>query len=127
MISSGSDVSLVEKKAMLSRVMNLGLASSSTRSAVEAFVQENSDTESALVDALSQTPEAATYESHSNSVLDLVKQMGENFEKKKSEIEKEEMVKANAFDLISQELASTIKEGTRQRDEKSARSQEAAQ
>jgi chromosome segregation ATPase len=59
--------------------------------------------------------------------MDIIDQMGENFEEKRSEIEKEEMTKSFAFDSIMQELTSTITDATREREEKASRSQDVGQ
>merc|ERR1719498_2119927 len=84
------------------------------RREIASLLQEGTD--------LSVTaPEAATFESQSGGVLEMVEGMGEKFEDKKDEIEKEEMKKKFAFESVAQDLLNSIKDATAEREEKVAR------
>merc|ERR1719420_2512337 len=54
------------------------------------------------------SPEANAYEFQSGGIVDMLKKLQDDFRKKKSECEKEEMNSKHASDMVIQDLTDTI-------------------
>jgi uncharacterized coiled-coil DUF342 family protein len=77
------------------------------RRAVLQFLEMNSGTD--LGDAEEPSPpEANAYEFQSSGIVDMLKKLQDDFRKKRSECEKEEMNSKHASDMVIQDLTDTI-------------------
>jgi peptidoglycan hydrolase CwlO-like protein len=89
------------------------------RRAVLQFLEMNSGTELDSIDP----PEANAYEFQSGGIVDMLKKLQDDFRKKKSECEKEEMNSKHASDMVVQDLTDTIERSSADISSKSQDSQ----
>lgn len=124
-ITGGADMSLVQNRAVLERVVNvqgrfsIAAVPASARRALEAFLQSGEGDQ--RVEALG-APEPKTYEAAAaGGARGIIEQMADNFEDKRNEIEKEEMLKESSFQQLSQDLQHSVESAKAERGEKAAR------
>merc|ERR1719235_1794690 len=127
MKEGNKDVALVQQRAVLGRLATLEKAPERARKVLASFLQAPHDTAyKALLEAGmelddgSGAPEAKAYEAHSGGVVEMVEGMGEKFEDKKNEIEKQEMNMKQAYNMMVQDLDSQIKSNTKSSSKKTA-------
>jgi len=77
---------------------------------VEAYVQMTSasSSDSDADDSAGGPPEANAYESQSGGIIDMLKNLQDEFRKKLADVEKAEMNSANAFAMLKQDLTDSI-------------------
>merc|ERR1719473_1423778 len=122
--AGATDVSLVQQKASLSNLVSLAKVPESAKKALVSFLQGNRlDADLLEVGA----PEAKKFESQSGGVLQMVEEMGAKMEDKREAIEKEEMNKKHAFDMMSQELTDSIENNQQASAKKASNKAEAAE
>merc|ERR1719217_328337 len=113
------DVSLVQQKAVLGNLVSLNKVPEASKRVLTAFIQNPSHLETDLMEM--QGPgDAKAFESSSGGVLEMVEGMGEETEDKRDEVEKEEMNKKHAFDMIAQDLTDQIETNTNSREKKAS-------
>merc|ERR1719235_408948 len=126
MKEGNKDVSLVQRTAALSKLASLERTPKEARRLITSFLQSPNKAYKALLEAGmelddgSGAPEAKAYEAHSGGVVDMVEGMGEKFEDKKNEIEKQEMNMKQAYNMMVQDLDSQIKSNTKSSSKKTA-------
>merc|ERR1719171_70101 len=124
--AGNKDVSLVQQKSVLSSVVSLPKVPAAAKKVIMSFLQgDHNRLEADLLEV--SAPQGKVFESQSSGVLDMVKGMGEKMEDKREEVEKEEMNKKHAFDMISQDLTDQIESNEQARDKKAAIKAQAAE
>merc|ERR1719230_756997 len=94
----------------LRRVKDLRLTPPASKRALQSFIQLlQPDVEAMPSDELMKSaPEAYAYEFQSNSVIDMLEKLKDEFEKQKYDMEMEETKAQHAFEQMSQQLADEI-------------------
>jgi len=120
--AGNKDVALVQ----LSNVASLANVSPAAKKVIMSFVQgDHNRLEADLLEV--SAPQGKVFESQSSGVLDMVKGLGEKMEDKRAEVEKEEMNKKHAYDMISQDLTDQIESNEAARSKKAAIKAQAAE
>jgi prefoldin subunit 5 len=84
--------------------------------AIDAFLQ---DEQEPVVDPLSKTaPEAMGYEFRSHGIIEMLEKLLDKFVDERTGIEKEEMNRKHAFELLVQDLEAQIEHGTTSKERK---------
>jgi len=122
---NAEEKSLIEVRSDVRRLVELRAITPEARHALSAFLQEDDAATNRIMAEVSGAPEAKTYESHSFGALGVIEEMEENFEDKRDELEKEEMKKKAAYDLMNSDLLSSVASAERERGEKESRMQQA--
>merc|ERR1719281_189611 len=124
--AGNKDVSLVQQKTTLKNVASLPKVPAETKKIIMSFLQgDHNRLEADLLEV--SAPQGKVFESQSSGVLDMVKGMGEKMEDKREEVEKEEMNKKHAFDMIAQDLTDQIESNEQARSKKAAIKAQAAE
>merc|ERR1719281_2257060 len=124
--AGNKDVSLVQQKTTLKNVASLPKVPAETKKVIMSFLQgDHNRLEADLLEV--SAPQGKVFESQSSGVLDMVKGMGEKMEDKREEVEKEEMNKKHAFDMIAQDLTDQIESNEQAREKKAAIKAQAAE
>jgi cell division septum initiation protein DivIVA len=85
------------------------------KKAIDLFLaQDPPDEEQSLI----QAPEANAYESQTGGIVEMLQKLLDKFVDERTALEKEEMNKKAAFDMVKQDLTGTIEQNTAARDEK---------
>merc|ERR1719265_2669915 len=106
---------LLQVKDSLSSLKSLTHVSVKAKAKLMAFLQSDRDPAEVL---LQQTPAAATYESSSGGIIDMVKELGKKFKEEKYGIESEEAKKKHAGDMIMQDFTDSVERSTTEQTEK---------
>jgi len=124
--AGNKDVSLVQQKSVLSSVVSLPKVPAAAKKVIMSFLQgDHNRLEADLLEV--SAPQGKVFESQSSGILDMVKGMGEKMEDKREEVEKEEMNKKHAFDMIAQDLTDQIESNEQARSKKAAIKAQAAE
>merc|ERR1719230_1640775 len=123
--AGNKDVALVQQKAVLNTLVSLSKVPEASKRVIAAFLQGN-HLETDLME-MEGPGDAKKFESSSGGVIEMVEQMGEKMEDKRDEIEKEEMNKKHAFDMIAQDLTDQIETNTNTREKKASEKAAAAE
>jgi hypothetical protein len=102
------------------KVVELKRLPAQAKSALAAFLQSKASTEAGA-------PEANAYEFQSTSVVDMLEKLRLRFQDERLALEKEEMNKKAAFDMMLQTLTDDIEEATKQTTAKSQAKAQAQQ
>jgi len=101
-----------DRKQATEALLQLAQSPSLTTSAQQtlaAFVEmDTEDSQGQLLQTLIKAPEANAYEFQSGGILDVLKQLRDEFSEKKAEGEKEEMNSRHAFEMLTQDLTDSI-------------------
>merc|ERR1719160_1571870 len=96
--------------SLLQQMTQEPMMSSHTKNYLSAFIQERSGTDYAIAEGLdSSAPEAAAFETQSGGIVGMMEELEEKLIAEKAQIEKEEMNKQQAHDMMVQSLSSEIK------------------
>jgi len=106
----------IQVKESLAKLGSLNQVSSVAKAAIMSFLHADRDPAEVLLQQ--QAPEAATYESSSGGIIDMVKELGTKFKAEKYDLEKEEASKAHASDMIVQDLTGSIDRSTKEQSDK---------
>jgi len=124
--AGNKDVSLVQQKSVLSSVVSLPKVPAAAKKVIMSFLQgDHNRLEADLLEV--SAPQGKVFESQSSGILDMVKGMGEKMEDKREEVEKEEMNKKHAYDMIAQDLTDQIESNEQARSKKAAIKAQAAE
>merc|ERR1719281_384601 len=124
--AGNKDVALVQQKSVLSSVVSLPKVPAAAKKVIMSFLQgDHNRLEADLLEV--SAPQGKVFESQSSGILDMVKGMGEKMEDKREEVEKEEMNKKHAFDMIAQDLTDQIESNEQARSKKAAIKAQAAE
>merc|ERR1719281_703872 len=124
--AGNKDVSLVQQKSVLSNVASLAKVPEAAKKVIMSFIQgDHNRLEADLLEV--SAPQGKVFESQSSGILDMVKGMGEKMEDKREEVEKEEMNKKHAFDMIAQDLTDQIESNEQARSKKASIKAQAAE
>jgi murein L,D-transpeptidase YcbB/YkuD len=100
---------------------SLILIPDSAKRAIDLFIQED-PVDAQATDSLSvAAPEANAYETNLGGVIEMLEKLLDKFIDERTEVEKEEMNKKHAFEMLVQDLEAQIKQGNADREEKSVR------
>merc|ERR1719281_2235218 len=120
------DVALVQQKSALTNIASLPKVPAAAKKVIMSFLQgDHNRLEADLLEV--SAPQGKGFESQSSGVLDMVKGMGEKMEDKREEVEKEEMNKKHAFDMIAQDLTDQIESNEQARSKKASIKAQAAE
>merc|ERR1719265_2664402 len=100
---------LLQVKDSLASLRSLTHVSAGAKAKLMAFLTRDRDPAEVL---LQQTPAAATYESSSGGIIDMVKELGKKFKEEKYGIESEEAKKKHASNMICQDLQGSLDRST---------------
>merc|ERR1719182_1309670 len=124
--AGNKDVALVQQKSALTTIASLPKVPAAAKKVIMSFLQgDHNRLEADLLEV--SAPQGKVFESQSSGVLDMVKGMGEKMEDKREEVEKEEMNKKHAFDMIAQDLTDQIESNEQARSKKAAIKAQAAE
>ena len=124
--AGNKDVTLLQQKSVLSNVASLAKVPEAAKKVIMSFIQgDHNRLEADLLEV--SAPQGKVFESQSSGILDMVKGMGEKMEDKREEVEKEEMNKKHAFDMIAQDLTDQIESNEQARSKKAAIKAQAAE
>jgi len=124
--AGNKDVTLLQQKAVLGNVASLAKVPEAAKKVIMSFLQgDHNRLEADLLEV--SAPQGKVFESQSSGILDMVKGMGEKMEDKREEVEKEEMNKKHAFDMIAQDLTDQIESNEQARSKKAAIKAQAAE
>merc|ERR1719207_369793 len=124
--AGNKDVSFVQQKSVLGSLASLSKVPASAKKVIMSFLQgDHNRLEADLLEV--SAPQGKVFESQSSGILDMVKGMGEKMEDKREEVEKEEMNKKHAFDMIAQDLTDQIESNEQARSKKAAIKAQAAE
>merc|ERR1719364_287464 len=124
--AGNKDVTLLQQKSVLSNVASLAKVPEAAKKVIMSFVQgDHNRLEADLLEV--SAPQGKVFESQSSGILDMVKGMGEKMEDKREEVEKEEMNKKHAYDMIAQDLTDQIESNEQARSKKAAIKAQAAE
>jgi len=109
----------VAQAEVLLQVSRSRLVPDASKRVLTAFLQE-SQTDEALPDKrlFNDAPEAYGYESQSGGVVEMLEKLKDEFEKKKYELDKEEMKAQHAFEDIAQQLKDNTENAQHEVDKK---------
>merc|ERR1719364_510764 len=124
--AGNKDVTLLQQKSVLSNVASLPKVPAAAKKVIMSFLQgDHNRLEADLLEV--SAPQGKVFESQSSGILDMVKGMGEKMEDKREEVEKEEMNKKHAYDMIAQDLTDQIESNEQARSKKAAIKAQAAE
>merc|ERR1719364_277724 len=124
--AGNKDVTLVQQKSVLGNVASLAKVPEAAKKVIMSFIQgDHNRLEADLLEV--SAPQGKVFESQSSGILDMVKGMGEKMEDKREEVEKEEMNKKHAFDMIAQDLTDQIESNEQAREKKASIKAQAAE
>merc|ERR1719301_492885 len=96
--------------SLLQQISQEPMMSSHTKKYISAFVQERSGEDYAIAEGLdSSAPEAAAFETQSGGIVELMEELEEKLIAEKTQLEKEEMNKEQAHNMMVASLTSEIK------------------
>merc|ERR1719160_2075988 len=99
--------------AQVTALKKLSLIPLDAKKAIDAFVSEDSEEEFSIL-----APEANAYEFQSKGIIDMLSKLLDKFVDERTALEKEEMNKKHAYDMLKQDLLGEIEQNTAARDEK---------
>merc|ERR1719473_2027938 len=122
--AGATDVSLVQQKASIGNLVSLAKVPESAKKALMSFLQGNRlDADLLEIGA----PEAKKFESQSGGILQMVEEMGSKMEDKREEVEKDEMNKKHAYDMMAQDLTDQIENNEKASAKKTSQKAQAAE
>jgi len=95
--------------SMLSGIMALPRVPQKARRMIQAFLAESQDP----LDVTA--PEANAYEFRSQSIVDMLEQLKDKFVQERTEIEKEELNRRHAYEMLAQDLKAQVQSATESR------------
>merc|ERR1719160_1537570 len=99
--------------AQIAALQKLSLIPEEAKKAIDAFISQDPE-EGLAVSA----PEANAYEFQSKGIIDMLSKLLDKFVDERTALEKEEMNKKHAYDMLKQDLLGEIEQNTAARDEK---------
>merc|ERR1719473_153077 len=122
--AGATDVSLVQQKASIGNLVSLAKVPESAKKALMSFLQGNRlDADLLEIGA----PEAKKFESQSGGILQMVEEMGSKMEDKREEVEKDEMNKKHAYDMMARDLTDQIENNEKASAKKTSQKAQAAE
>jgi len=114
--------------SLLQQMTQEPMMSSHTKRYLSAFIQERSGEDYAVAEGLdSSAPEAAAFETQSGGIVDLMEELEEKLIAEKTQLEKEEMNKEQAHNMMVASLTSEIKGQTDAANMKTSQKKQAEQ
>jgi len=103
-----------QASALIQTVAGLPRVSKSAQRALNAFLQTDTEQDPMSVSA----PEANAYEFQSGGIVDMLEKLQDQFRDERSTLEKEEMEKKHAYEMMMQDLTDEIERATAERSRK---------
>jgi hypothetical protein len=99
--------------AQIATLQKLNLIPQDAKKAIDIFLSQDSSDQLAV-----SAPESNAYEFQSKGIIDMLQKLLDKFVDERTALEKEEMNKKHAYDMLKQDLLGTIEQNTAARDEK---------
>merc|ERR1719162_1068093 len=108
-----------QAEAFLERVSALAKIPVKTKRVIDAFLEQEQEP--------FQPPEASGYEFKSHGVVDMLEKLQDKFNEERSNLEREEMNKKHAFEVLRQDLTASVKNAEESKTSKTQRRAKALQ
>jgi len=99
--------------AQIATLQKMTLIPQDAKKAINMFLSQGSEDQLAV-----SAPEANAYEFQSKGIIDMLQKLLDKFVDERTALEKEEMNKKHAYDMLKQDLLGEIEQNTAARDEK---------